>query len=131
MILKLDRRMQLIAGGAAGAVLLLLFVTVFLWRRSRKNARAAEITGPAALPAGGSSGQAALTEPVESQMESKLAERDALQQKADAQALSALKVAPVITKAAEVLSKHLRERVSKESEMSAQILRTWIREEES
>ena len=131
LILNLDRRMQLIAGGAAGAVLLLLFVTVFLWRRSRKNARAAEITGPAALPAGGSSGQAALTEPVESQMESKLAERDALQQKADAQALSALKVAPVITKAAEVLSKHLRERVSKESEMSAQILRTWIREEES
>ena len=49
----------------------------------------------------------------------------------DAQALNALKLAPVITKTAEVLAKHLREKITKEPEMSAQILRTWIREEES
>jgi flagellar biosynthesis/type III secretory pathway M-ring protein FliF/YscJ len=122
--------MQLILGGAAGAVLLLLFVAVFLLR-SRKKAHSADVTGPAALSAGEASSHASLNEPVEQQMESKLAERDALQQKLDAQALSALKIAPVITKAAEVLSKHLRDKISKESEMSAQILRTWIREEES
>src|ERR1017187_2162198 len=129
-VLKLDRKMQLILGGAAGAVLLLLFVAVFLLR-SRKKAHSADVTGPAALSAGEASSHASLNEPVEQQMESKLAERDALQQKLDAQALSALKIAPVITKAAEVLSKHLRDKISKESEMSAQILRTWIREEES
>jgi flagellar biosynthesis/type III secretory pathway M-ring protein FliF/YscJ len=36
----------------------------------------------------------------------------------------------VITKTAEVLAKHIREKVAKESEVSAQILRSWIREEE-
>ena len=110
---------------------MLLFGVVLMLRRGRKKSGSADFTGPAALHAGGTSGQTALGEPVENQMESKLAERDLLQQKADAQALSALKVAPVITKAAEVLSKHLREKVSKESEISAQILRSWIREEES
>ena len=50
--------------------------------------------------------------------------------KMDAQALSSLKLAPVITKKAEVLAKHLREKITKEPEMSAQILRTWIRDEE-
>ena len=48
----------------------------------------------------------------------------------DAQALSSLKLAPVITKKAEVFAKHLREKITKEPEISAQILRSWIREEE-
>ena len=75
---------------------------------------------------------ARLARPVqESQLESQLAERDALQAKMDAQALSSLKLAPVITKKAEVLAKHLREKIAKEPEVSVQILRTWIREEES
>jgi flagellar biosynthesis/type III secretory pathway M-ring protein FliF/YscJ len=100
----------------------------------RKKKPAAEVTGPAALPAG--EGGAAVEgqgigSAIEQQIESKLAERDALQQKADAQALQALKVAPVITKTAEVLAKHLREKVTKESELSAQLLRTWIHEEEN
>jgi len=46
------------------------------------------------------------------------------------QALNALKLAPVITKKAEVFAKHLREKITKEPEISAQILRSWIREEE-
>ena len=65
------------------------------------------------------------------QLLSQLAERDALQQKMDAQVLSSLKLAPVITKKAEVLAKHLREKIGKEAEISAQILRNWIREEEN
>jgi flagellar biosynthesis/type III secretory pathway M-ring protein FliF/YscJ len=120
----------MIVGGAAGTVLL-FFVILMIFRRRRKKARAVELMNQTALMAGEAAAKAALNEPVEQQMESRLAERDLLQQKADEQALSALKVAPVITKAAEILSKHLREKVSKESEMSAQILRTWIREEEA
>ena len=69
--------------------------------------------------------------PSKQQIEAKLAEREALQKKMDAQALNSLKLAPVITKTAEVLAKHLREKITKEPEISAQILRTWIREEES
>jgi flagellar biosynthesis/type III secretory pathway M-ring protein FliF/YscJ len=49
----------------------------------------------------------------------------------DAKALQALTMAPVITKAAEVLAKHLREKIAKEPEIAAQVLRTWIREEEN
>ena len=45
----------------------------------------------------------------------------------DAQALSSLKLAPVITKKAEVFAKHLREKIAKEPEISVQILRSWIR----
>ena len=63
-------------------------------------------------------------------MEDQMAERDALQQKMDAQALASLKLAPVITKKAEVFAKHLREKIAKEPEISVQILRSWIREED-
>jgi len=68
---------------------------------------------------------------VEEALNAKLAERDALQQKMDAQALNALTLAPVITKTAEVMAKHLREKIKQEPEVTAQILRAWIREEET
>jgi flagellar biosynthesis/type III secretory pathway M-ring protein FliF/YscJ len=48
----------------------------------------------------------------------------------EADALNALKLSPVITKAAEVMAKHLREKIKQEPDVNAQILRTWIREEE-
>lgn len=67
---------------------------------------------------------------VEKQIESQLAERDALQQQMDAQALSSLKLAPVITKKAEVFAKHIREKIAKEPEISVQIMKSWIREDE-
>jgi hypothetical protein len=63
-------------------------------------------------------------------MEDQIAERDALQRQMDEQALASLKLAPVITKKAEVFAKHLREKIAKEPDISLQILRSWIREEE-
>ncbi|HLK68543.1 MAG TPA: flagellar basal-body MS-ring/collar protein FliF [Bryobacteraceae bacterium] len=124
----MDRRMQLIVGGA---VLVLLLIGGFVFLHKRKKRAAAEMTGPAALAAGsGQPDKAAIGESAEQTIESKLAERDALQEKADALALNSLKIAPVITKTSEVLAKHLREKVAKDPEISAQILRTWIREEE-
>ena len=68
---------------------------------------------------------------MEQQIEATLAEREALQKRMDAQALNALKLTPVITKTAEVLAKHLRDKVKQDPDTSAQILRAWIREEES
>ena len=131
---KLDRKTQLIAGGAAAGVLVLVILTFVLLRsRGRKKTRGAQVTGRAALSAGeeGSPNAGELPGPaLEQQIETKLAEREAMQQKMDAQALSALKFAPVITKTAEVMAKHLRDKIKKESEVSAQILRSWIREEE-
>ena len=128
---QFDRKTLLTGGGAVLGTLLTGFLIARLLRRKRRAA--VEVTGAAALPAGDSpAARAALAAAaVEQELAEQLAERDALQQKSDAQALSSLKLAPVITKKAEVLAKHLREKIAKEPEVSAQILRTWIREEET
>jgi flagellar M-ring protein FliF len=126
--LKWDRN-TFIAAGAAAVLLLLLFAA-FRLARGRKSAARATIDIPAALPQGEAGSTLVAAPGTDGQLESKLAERDALQQKLDAQALSALKLAPVITKTAEVMAKHLREKIKQDPEMSAQVFRTWIREEE-
>jgi flagellar M-ring protein FliF len=127
--LRWDRKWLPAAGGTAALVLVL---TVFLFMRARrKRAKVPVVTGAAELPAGQAPGGVPALEGGESDIEAKLAERDALQKRLEGQALKALTLAPVITKTAEVLAKHLREKISKEPEISAQILRTWIRDEES
>jgi flagellar M-ring protein FliF len=131
---KLERKTLLIGGGALGGLLLLAVAAALVRRKRRKQNAPPAPTAPDTLPpAGEPSASPALPAPgqIESQIESQLAERDALQAKMDAQALSSLKLAPVITKKAEVFAKHLREKIAKEPEISAQILRSWIREEES
>ncbi len=130
----LDRKTLIIVGGAAaGMIVLLVLAILFLLRRKTKRAeKNAAVTAPAALAAGDAAPPDSLdSAAVEKQIESKLAEREALQHKLDSQALQALKLAPVIPKTAEILAKHLREKIKKDSEVSAQILRTWIRDEES
>ena len=115
----------------AGAAVLALVLVVAARRALRRKPMAATVTIPAALPEGEAAATTAVTAPpLERELEAKLAERDALQHKAEADALSALKLAPVITKAAEVLAKHLREKITTEPDVAAQILRTWIREED-
>jgi flagellar biosynthesis/type III secretory pathway M-ring protein FliF/YscJ len=130
--LKLDRRTLFIAGGAVSGLLLLGVVAVRLKRRKKRKpvevGSPAEITAAAGVPA--TQAVAPQTGNLEEQLESKLAERAALEKRLEAQALSSLKLAPVITKTAEVLAKHLREKITKDPEVSAQVLRTWIREEE-
>ena len=126
--------MLVIAGNVLGGLLLIAAALVFFRRKRRKQHAPPAPTAPDTLPSSGEPSAApALLAPgeVEHQIESQLAERDALQAKMDAQALSSLKLAPVITKKAEVFAKHLREKIAKEPEISAQILRSWIREEEN
>jgi flagellar M-ring protein FliF len=129
-VLKWDRKTMMMGGGVLAGVLVLGFLLAGLARRGN-TAGPVEVTGPAALPRGAAAPAGLPGINVEQQLESQLAERDALQQKMDAQALTSLKLAPVITKKAEVLAKHLREKITKDPDISAQILRTWIREEES
>jgi flagellar M-ring protein FliF len=130
---QLDRKTLMTGGGALAGVIVLLFAGAMLLRRGKKS-KANSVTGPVELPAPtGRLGTAAALpgSGVDSQIESQLAERDALQHKMDAQALASLKLMPVITKKAEVFAKHLREKVSSEPELSAQVLRGWIREEDN
>ena len=126
--LGLDRKTLLIGGGAA-ALLILILVAALMRRRSAPEV---EASAPAALPAGQGAAPAQVPQAgssVEQQFEAKLAERDAQQQKLDAQALSALKLAPAITKTSEVLAKHLREKVKEDPDLSAHVLQSWIRED--
>jgi flagellar M-ring protein FliF len=130
--LKLDRRVMTIGGAAAAGVLVLVAALAFL--RRRKKPRAAEAVTPTELPAGSPAAPslpAGPTGTLEEQLESQFAERALLERRLEAQALSSLKLAPVITKTAEVLAKHLREKIAKEPDVAAQVLRTWIREEEA
>jgi flagellar M-ring protein FliF len=127
--MKWDRNTILIAAGAGVGLLALIAAAAWMARRGKRTVRAS-VALPAELsPAEGVMAVTAGSG-VEQQIESKLAERDALQQRLDAQALNALKLAPVITKTAEVMAKHLREKIKQDPEISVQALRTWIREEE-
>ena len=124
--LKLDQRTLWMVGGGAGGILLIGLLLALLLRR-RKPRRPVEVSRPAELP----QGAAISNVPIEEQLEAQLAEREALQHELDAKALNALKLTPVITKTAEVMAKHIREKVKETPETSAQVLRSWIREEES
>jgi flagellar M-ring protein FliF len=132
--LALDKKTLLIGGGALAGLLVLATVAFLLGRKRRKAHAAGSASTPAALQssaAHAASSALPAAVGVENQIESQLAERDALQAQMDAQALSSLKLAPVITKKAEVFAKHLREKIAKEPDISVQILRTWVRDEEN
>lgn len=126
-----DRKTLLVGGGAALVLLLLGAAALAMLRR--RSPRRAEVSVPGELPAAapGSLPAASSEDLVERELESKLAEHEALQHQMETQALNALKLAPVVSKAAEVLAKHLREKVQKDPEVPAQVLRSWIVEEES
>jgi flagellar M-ring protein FliF len=126
-----DRNTLLIGAGAAALLIGAGFLAAMMLRSGRRKATAST---EKALPPGdaghaGADGDSGVS--IEKQLESKLAERDAMQAQLEAQALKSLQIAPVITKTAEILAKHLREKIKHEPEVSAQVLRTWINEGEN
>jgi flagellar M-ring protein FliF len=121
----------LIGGGAAIALIVLGFVAAMLLRGGKPKVTASAAKAlPAAKAEAGHPAVAGAKGSLEIQLESKLAERDAMQQQLEAQALSSLNLTPVITKTAEVLAKHLREKIKSEPDVSAQVLRAWIHEKD-
>jgi flagellar M-ring protein FliF len=118
----------------AGAALLILAVLALMMRRRRgaeqPPAPAMQAALPAGAPAGGMQAVSSAGAGLEQQIEAKLAERDALQKRVDAQALNALKIAPAMAKTSEVLAKHLREKVKEDATMAAHVLQSWIREDQ-
>jgi flagellar M-ring protein FliF len=130
---KLNQK-QLIMVGAGAGVLVLALVAFLLLRRRKGKAAAPAAPGELAAGAAHSGSQALVSgapgTSIEQRIEDQIAEREALQKHMDQQALASLNLAPVITKKAEVFAKHLREKIADEPEVSVQILRSWIREEE-
>lgn len=122
-ILQLDRKTLIIGAAALAALIVIGFVIAIMLRRLRKPQKT-RVTGPTELPA-------PVDPATEAESRKELAEADARDKEAQAKAKSSLKVlTPVITKTAEIMAKHLREKISQEPEVSAQVLRTWIRDEE-
>jgi flagellar M-ring protein FliF len=132
LIEQMVRERPLAVAGAAAALLLLfiLIVVILITRRRRKRARAAvsvqaEVSAhksPAEIEAAG----AAVLEQAGQELETKLAEQEALKRKMEAEALSALKLPAITSKKGEVLARHLVESSKKDPVTVAQILRTWI-----
>jgi flagellar M-ring protein FliF len=108
------------AGGGLLVLILLLGVAARMLRRGGKAARRAEMTPE--VPA------AASAPDVNKSIEGQLAERAALKQQQEADALNALKLPPVTTKKTEVLTKHVAEQAKKDATGAAQVLRTWMTE---
>ncbi len=114
------------AAAVAGGVLLLAVV----WLLMRRKRRQASVGMVAAL-AGGAAGEIASPADVaQRELEARLTEQQAAKQRLEAEALSALKLPPVTTKKAEVLTKHIAETVKKDPVGAAQILRTWLNDME-
>jgi len=106
------------AGVAAG--LIVIGPVLLLVMRRRKPRLAAATTGKAL-----EGGDAAAS------FEGQLASRAANQERLDAEAMLALKLPPPGTKKSDVLTKHLKKSVKSEPGVSAQLLRTWIHENEN
>ena len=125
-----DPKMLMIGAGAIVGVVLVLAALIFMIFRRKKPAKGSVQT-TAALPGHAIAG--AIAGPggqdvVRSQIQDKLAAQQALQAQAEESALLNLKLPTVSSKKSEVLVKHLRESVTKDTPGSANILRSWLTE---
>lgn len=113
-------KLVMIGAASAGGFLLLLGGCYLMFRKRKKAsaASALALASAARTPAVPNNG-------LEQQIEAQFAEQAALQKQMDAEALQNLKL-PVATKKAEVLIKHLRDTVQKDSPAATNVLRTWL-----
>jgi flagellar biosynthesis/type III secretory pathway M-ring protein FliF/YscJ len=87
----------------------------------RRSAGGAEDQSPEAIAAGG--GRTAL----DREMEGQLSDNDTQQALLEAETLKRIKL-PVNTKKTEVLARHIRDAIHKDSTNATNVLRTWIAE---
>ena len=111
----------LLTGAGVAALIIVLLGALFLGR-GRKRAR---VTMNDQLPEGAAPSP---VDDINKRIEAQLAERAALKQQQESEALNALKMPPVTTKKTEVLTKHISEQAKKDSMGMAQVLRTWMSE---
>jgi flagellar M-ring protein FliF len=118
----IDQRLLILGGAAAAGVLVLLAAGLWLLRKRRKKAPAAKMAGR--IPSLDEPGEP-LVAP-EERVRAQLAEQEVRQQRAEAEILNRIKLPMPKTEKAEVLSKHVRELVKKESTIPVEVLRRWI-----
>lgn len=126
-----EKNVLLLGAGAAVVILLLLAGMFLLWRRRRKKRRRVESVDSNDVLEGGSAGTRALEGGgVEEKMHERLSEQAALKAKMEDEVLNSLKLPRVKTKKTEVLTKHIAEEAQKDPSAMAQLIRTWLNEEE-
>lgn len=108
---------MVVVGAAAGVLVALLSGAFFLWKK-RKKKQAATMEGGKQL------GSPALD--AEREMEARLAEQVAAQQRLEADAILSLKIPTVSTKKTDVLSKHIASEVKKDPVAMAHVVRNWL-----
>ena len=109
---------MVIAGVGAGLLLALLGGGFFLWKRGRKKKGSATVEGDKQLNSPAAD--------AEKEMEARLAEQVAAQQRQEAEAILSLKIPAVSTKKTDVLSKHIATEVKKDPVAMAHVVRNWL-----
>jgi flagellar M-ring protein FliF len=118
-------RQPIMIGGAA-VIVLLAGGLIFALSRKRRSRRAEDMS-PAALAQGVPGGAAALDGKTQGDrhMEQQIADNDARQALLESEELNRIKL-PESTRKTEVLVKHIRDSVQKDSMNATNVLRTWI-----
>ena len=120
--LEMLRDPKIAIGAVAGAVLV-IGAAVFLWFRGRKRTASAS-----SAPAVESGEASALNASLDQQIQARLAEQEALEQRMEQEALSSIKLPKVTSKKTEVLLKQVREQGKKDASIGGHVLRAWIGE---
>lgn len=117
-------KQNVIIGGVAVGVVVLV-AAVFLLRNRKKRPVTAEDQAAAAL-AGGVPGAAVLGS-TEQRMESQMHNLEAQQAQMEEEAMSRIKLPPS-SKATEVLLRHVRDAITKDSSGVSNVLRSWVKD---
>jgi flagellar M-ring protein FliF len=120
----------LAAAGGGGLLLLLALGVLFVLRRRRTKRLSGKVAGPSLGPGEEAVAALAAGDAVGAKIQERLAEQAALKARQEDEALRALKLPSVKTKKAEVLTKHIAEEAQKDPVAMAQLVRTWLNEEE-
>ena len=121
-----DGRSFLIAAVAGATVVLILFGLLFLL--SRKGKKKSKIEIPVALPVSPETQVAALPAQAETTDADRLQAREDAQRHLDEEIANQLKLPTLTSKKGEILVKHIREMVQKDSTGTANVIRTWLTE---
>ena len=126
-----DFKQPIVLYGGAIVTLLALAVVVLLFRQPAKRGRvAAEDTAAPALAAETPAvDSVSVKEPHASRLQQQIADNEAEQAALEEQALSHIKM-PANTKTTEVLVRHIRDAVQKDPVGAANILRTWVTDQD-
>jgi flagellar M-ring protein FliF len=126
---KFNLKQPQVIGGTALLVLLIAGLAFLLLRR-RPTARAENLSPEAIAAAASRQSLADARTAADRKIEGQISENDALQAQLEAEALSRIKL-PINTKKTEVLARHIRDSIHKDSTNATNVLRTWIAEGET